>query len=300
MIILSSGRGYCKSAPAGGSSPTYTPIVAEDFSGGSLSATYSPTSWKSGASIYDDTYAKTGSQSLKITAAAGEPYPTCGGDTYFGGYQAFAIPIPIGNTVWYRAYLYFPSTFSWGYVFQSGTDSTEGSNCGFGGADGNGPLKFMRLSPTTGTSRIYLQPYCQRRNVAQPSGNITRIISETGPTFADLDNADGKVLIGEWVALQIAVKVASDSSGFIRYWLNDNYIGEATGPTVSSGNSLAHWGFGTYWNGVHYTDGSAGREDFWVDEVICATDIEGYGAPNTLDSGGRPYITSTTYVGDFA
>ncbi len=57
---------------------------------------------------------------------------------------------------------------------------------------------------------------------------------------------------------------------------------------------------GDYWNGIPYTPtiGDSSIADFWLDEVIIASDIDGYGAPTTLDSGGRPYISPNTVAGD--
>jgi len=72
------------------------------------------------------------------------------------------------------------------------------------------------------------------------------------------------------------------------------------GRTFSEGSSAYDWGIGNYWNGVPWTDGGLGRTDFWVDEIILATDMEGYGAPDTLDDGGRPYIPSNMRVNEFA
>jgi hypothetical protein len=275
--------------------PTYTPLVAEDFSGGSLGATYP--GWKSAASIYDNTRAYDGSQSLKVITDTGQAPVACGGDTYCGGHSTLPEVVPIGKTIWYRARVYIPTAFSWGYVFNS-SDSAEAATCSQP-SDGNGLLKFMRLAPVTGTARIYMQPQVARRSVAQPVTNITRVISEAGPTFEDFDNAAGKIALDQWVALQMAVKVADDGTGFIRYWVGDTFIGEATGQTVSAGNSLDDWGLINYWNGVPYTDGLAGREDMWMDDIIIASDIAGRGAPNTLDSGGRPFISESTTVGDF-
>lgn len=273
----------------------YTPLVTEDFESGTLGNTFP--GWKSGASIYDNTRSFDGTKSLKISTDTGQAPGVCGGDTFYGGHSTLPEVIPIGKTIWYRVRYYFPTAFSWGYIFGGG-DSAEAATCSHS-ADGNGTLKLSRLAPVNGTARIYLQPTVGRRAVAQPASNVTRVLSETGPTFADFDNAGGKASLDEWVSLQIAVKVESDGTGFLRYWLNDTFIGEATGPTVSALNEIDDWGIGTYWNGVPFTDGAADREDFWVDDIIIASDIDGFGAPTTLDSGGRPYITNSATVGDF-
>ncbi|MEC7518871.1 MAG: hypothetical protein VYE22_03345 [Myxococcota bacterium] len=46
------------------------------------------------------------------------------------------------------------------------------------------------------------------------------------------------------------------------------------------------------------TDGAAGRTDFWIDEVIVASDAPGYDPPTGVDSEGHPYIAPCTRVAD--
>ena len=294
-ITADGSNNLVSSNPTGTGGLGYTPIFRENFSSGVSGAAYTTGSWAD--SSYDNTRADTGTLSMKMVLDQGQPPAICGGNNFFGGTVTLADPIPIGKTVWFSAKFFFPSTFSWGYTYSS-SDSAEAATCGKG-TDGFGLLKFMRLAPTNGTSRIYLQPPVDRRSVSQPTSNTMRITSEVGPLVADLNNANGKIGLNAWVTCQIAVKVASDGTGFIRYWNGDNFIGEVTGATVTAANSIASWTIGDYWNGIPYTDGGAGRDEFWMDEVILATDVDGYGEPTTTDSGGRPYISSTTKVSDF-
>jgi hypothetical protein len=71
-----------------------------------------------------------------------------------------------------------------------------------------------------------------------------------------------------------------------------------TGETTAAGAAIVEWGLGDYWNGVPWTDGQPGRTDFWIDEVIVATDADGYSGPSTTDSGGHAYIPSCVRVAD--
>jgi len=276
-----------------GDKPSFTPLLAEDFSGGTLGANYS--NWGS-ASVFDNTRALSGSQSLKISTDATDD-STCGGSSYYGDRSDLPIDIPEGNRVWLSYHVYHPARFSWGYVYQNGVDDAQASACGKG-ADGSNNLKYMVMAPVTGTSRIYYMPENARRDV-----NLVDQVRIESEVSGVTSRVPWGLRLDAWTSIQMEVKVSSGADGYVRIWRDDVFLTQLDGATVvGSGNAIREWGMGNYWNGVPYTDliGDSTREDFWLDEVIVATDVDGYGAPTTTDAGGRLYIAPTTRVGDFA
>ena len=283
------GNDYIGDAPNGG----YTPLLTEDFAGGAVSAAYS--SWT--RSVYDDTRAASGTKSLKISSNAGEPPATCGGGHFFAGRSALPASIPEGKKLWVSYKVFHPSTFSWGYCFSTG-DGADATTCSKN-ADGSGGLKYMVVAPDTGTARIYYSPRVGRRSTSYVG--TVRLVSEVGANLSPV--VTWGLTQDAWNTIQMEIYVHSGAEGYVRYWINDTFLGQLDGATISnSGYSISEWGMGDYWNGVPYTDsaGDSTREDFWLDEVIIATDLDGYGAPTTTDSGGRAYIAPATTVGDFA
>lgn len=278
----------------GGETPnaeTYKPLLSYDMSDGVAGATF--LNWKK--SVYDAAYSVTNGKSVKVTTSPGEMLPTCSGNQFYAGRTIFdkEKQVPPGKTLWYRVMIYVPSTFSFGHKYSGSGDTDEAKACGQH-SDGNTWIKWLVLSPTKGTGRVYLMPSGQRRLVEDR--NRVRIISEELHLPHDVSVSFPK---DKWFALQIAVKVSNGSDGFIRAWIDDNYLGEVVGKTFSAESSVYDWGIGDYWNGVPWSDNQSGRTDFWIDEIIMATDMEGYGAPTTLDSGDRPYISPDARVVDF-
>ncbi|RZS93374.1 heparin lyase I family protein [Aquimarina brevivitae] len=272
------------------SDESFIPLVAYDMATGLQGDSF--LGWRK--SVYDDGQALSSGKSIKISISPGEPLPTCSGEHRFGGKALFpqGVVIPQGNTIWFRMMLYIPNTFSFGHKYSVG-DNAEADACGQN-ADGNRWIKWMVMSPDVGTARIYLMPSGSRRIIE--GGNEVRIISETLQAPGDFEIDLPR---NEWFSLQVAVKVSSNEDGFIKAWLNDTFLGEVQGKNITSGASLKDWGLGDYWNGIPWTDGEAGRTDFWVDEIIIASDINGFGAPTTKDSQGNVYIASGVRVADF-
>jgi len=270
---------------------TFKPLLAYDMEDGLLDDEF--LGWEK--SVYDDTRALSGSSSIKITTSPGNVLPDCGGKHSFAGRALFSKDKQVtqGKTLWYRVMLYIPDSFSFGHKYSVGDDQTDADACGQN-ADGNLWVKWMVLSPTTTTARVYLMPSGQRR--AAEDRNQIRVISESLHKPRDFDVSFPK---NEWFSLQIAVKVSSGDDGFIRAWLNDEFLGEVVGKTFPEGASIKDWGIGDYWNGIPWTDGEDGRTDFWMEEIILASDMDGYGAPDTEDADGRAYISSETRVADF-
>lgn len=274
--------------------PSYTPLLKEDFSSGTIGAQYS--TWNSKSVYANDQPGVTG-RSLKMTLDANSQAnldgSICGGNHFFGGRSTLPVEIPVGKKIWVRWKRYIPSTFTWGFCY-AGADSAAASACSKS-ADGNTWLKDLVFSPKVGTARIYIQPKVQRRIATQSAGN--RIISENGPIYSD--QASVAYPLNQWFDHQVCVFVNDTGAGFIYEWIDGVLVNQVSGANVSSGNSLNDFGIGDYWNGVPYTNTGVTLA-MWARELIICTDIAGYGAPTGSDSGGRAIIDPSTTVADFS
>ena len=297
----SGGSESAKETPAPEDINNFKPLVAEDFSEEIIGDNYSNGRWAPDSCTIDDSRSFSSNKSLKINTRSGQPYPACGGNSYYGGRQSFPEKITEGHTVWYRVKIFFPSTFSWGYLYtNSDEDINEANSCGLTKSDNDGSVlfKLLRLSDSTGgLGRIYLQASTAKRQTDQPDNGIqVRIVSEVSQKPLDLEGEDAAIPLDQWVDLQIAVRVQNDETGWLRYWRDGVFMGEVT--DIKTERLIDEWAIGTHFNGVHYTDGAPGRSDFWIDEVIVASDLDGYGAPCWKDDGGRSYISPAVKVSE--
>ena len=354
-----------RAAPAA----SFTPLIADDFSTGALGT---DTGWRN--SIYSNVQALSGTQSNQLSTNPGTPPPGCGGSHGFGKRHNLPVVITEGYTIWQRMWMYFPTEFSFGFLYgvrdtttmeesavagaasvhivRPGTvDLVDGQALYFyldnglfhgtyvnGGTNINGgevnlldPLpsaisagakvktfdeaeakicgknadasyvtgnKWLVFAPNVGTLRIYNKIGWQKRQIDQPANARFAIENEAG------GNAGGSFNLprNEWVELQFAVKVGRGTSGAAWLWANGELKSSATGiQTIGpEATGIDEWGLGDYWNGIPYTDGAPDREKFYVDEVIVATDMPGYGAPTGVDAEGNAYIDPATRVGDLA
>ena len=273
-------------------SDSFRPLLAYDFAGGTLGDDF--LSFR--RSVVDDVQSRSHGRAVRVRTNPGdELLPACSGGHFFAGRTRLPAPVPPGRTIWLRMYQYIPSELSFGYKYSRGAGDEDAARACGQSADGNVGLKWLVLAPDIGTARVYMLPSATRRALRSESPRI-RLISEALHRPADFDGVD--LPRDRWFALQMAVRVSNGDDGFIRAWLDDEYLGEVTGRTTVAGASLVEWGLGDYWNGVPWTDGAPGRTDFWIDEIIVASDADGYDAPTGVDSGGRPYIPSCTRVAD--
>lgn len=236
-----------------------------------------------------------GGYGIKTTLSLGQPPATCGGATLYGGRFSLATQIPQGYNIWYKVSVYLPSTLPMGYCF-GGSDSAEASTCGKP-ADGNGQTKFLVMSQDQAAAgRMYFNLRTPRRAMGLDNGCV--IISEVG-AGAPVTNTTYVIPRDAWFTMQMHI-YAHSTAGFVRAWVDEDYIGQLTKNTLStSGRKIKEWGIGNYWNGVPWTDGGGTRTDhFWIRDVIIATDYTGYGAPLSSDSGGRTYINPELTVAD--
>ena len=273
-------------------SDPFRPLLAFDFAGSMLGDDF--LSWR--RSVVDDVHSVGDGRAVRVRTNPGEELlPACSGGHFFAGRTRLPAPVPQGRTIWLRMYQYIPNEMSFGYKYSRGAGDEDAARACGQSPDGNAWLKWLVLAPDIGTARVYLLPTVTRRALRNDSPRI-RLISEALHRPADFDGAD--LPRDRWFALQMAVRVSDGDDGFIRAWLDDEYLGEVTGPTTVTGASLVEWGLGDYWNGVPWTDGAPGRTDFWIDEIVVASDADGYDVPTGVDSGGRPYIASCTRVAD--
>ena len=271
----------------------FRPLFAHDSAGDELGTEF--LSWR--RSVTDDTHAVSHGRAVRVTMNPGtELLPACSGGHFYAGRTALPTVIPQGKTVWFRIYQYIPSTFSFGYKYSRGAgDADAASACGQS-ADGNATAKWLVFAPEAsfGTARIYLNTAVARRALAAEEPRL-RLISEALHRPHD---APVELPRDRWFALQLAVHVSDGDDGYIRGWLDDEFLGEVSGPTTVADASIGSWGMGDYWNGVPWTDGAEGRTDFWVDEIVVASDADGYDPPTGVDADGRPYIAPCTRTAD--
>jgi hypothetical protein len=289
MSAVADARGVITEPPwssASRKSPApFTALLADDLSSYTLGQTYP--NWVGSSIIVDD--APGSLRAVRILLDTNTP-PACGGSVDFGGRKALPQNIPIGKRLWFAHKRYHPSTQSWGFCYAN-SDFEEAVGCGKDdNSDGNDWLKDVVFSPATGTSRIYYQPRVRRRQAGLIAG--CRLISEFGALLND--EASPIYPLDEWFTLQVMVQVDSAGTGIMRAWVNDTLVNEVIGANVSSGNALAEWGIGPYWNGIPWTDGAEGREEFYVRDFILASDIDGFDLPTGLDSLGNVYIDPAT------
>jgi len=284
---------------------TFVPMYKEDFSVGTVGEP-NP-AWR--YSEYSDTRSVSGTQSTRMGANRGQGDPICGGSHFFGNNQSMAEPeglpeaVPIGNTIWFRTFFYFASTYSFGYVFRTGQDNAEASACGHSADMGNTGIKWMNFDSEGTDGKIYTNLPSSRRKAAQPSGSdpeIDSIIIQNEAGSGGITGAGMLVPLDRWFSMQLAIKVSRDNTGWIRLWIDDDLRAEQLDVnTIQAGDTeITRWGIGDWWNGIPWTDGSPGEDDLWLDEIIIASDLPGYGAPTGVDASGNAYIDPATRVGD--
>ncbi len=274
--------------------PTYTPLVNIKpwiYANGQSSPIFNHQS----PIVTTERAGVTQSKCIKVFTNPSNPSVTCGGHL-FGGRMNLPVDIPAGKTVWQRMKFYIPSAFSFGYRWGSGAPTTPtGDGCGGYSPDG-GPqgLKFLVFSPDVGTARAYLNAPNSLRTISQTSGTGVLALEANPSAQRGLSIVFPR---DQWFTLELAVKVSNTGTGYARAWMNETLIAEsqiAGNKNVSTidvaATAIREWGLGSYWNGTPWTDGAAGRDFFYVDEVLVATDVDGYGMPDAVDANGYPMI----------
>lgn len=269
--------------------PTYTPTLSWTAAGGTAGAYI--TGW-------DGTVANDMLNEVRYSTDIAGPFG--GGMTaknqlrlidkvQFGGYLLMNRALPVGTDLWLRMYVYFPSDFCFSY----------GTN-----GDGWGATKWFRVQSTAGRSTIELgsgggslananyafkaSPTCG--TTIGMFGDINEMGAPTSPFPKWTPELGGKAIQrGVWQALQVQWHFGDGADGFIRGWIDDVYLGQSNHTTLPTGARVTDLVLGDYWNG-----GFPKEQSFYLDEIVISTQT-----PNTVDSGGRPYISPKTRVADF-
>lgn len=277
-VPYADGNNPSSARPSGGGTPLYFDDMAS-YTVGNAFPSFTRTT-------ISDEQSFTNGKSAKVVLDLGQAPVACGGSPFFAGEIALPEGVPEGNSIWFNARIYLPTTMTWGYTFGQ-SDGAEAATCGHE-FDGAGNLKFLVMQPNTGFARVYVQPPMSRRTIAQGSGPLY-VNSDTG-IYGDL--SAGTLPKGQWVDFQMKTYVHS-VSGNIQCWINGTYMGQVDGPTLASAAyNINSFGIGDYWNGVPWSDGGADRDYFYVDSLAVYSDIAGYGAPAGRDSGDRVYIAT--------
>jgi hypothetical protein len=260
-------------APDAGPGPSYSPLVVLDFEEGADEEDADWPATSGGPMAYDTAQARSGSTALRVRFRHGE--------NGYGGYQNLPEPIGPGSTVWYRVYLYIPSTTSFSHGDTSG--------------DGFGWNKFLVMAEEDHEPpRMYVQPrspYMANVGDAQFYGTGLYVNHDgLGSGYCRLMEEAYTFPRDRWFALQMAWHVATDSTAWIRVWSDEEFLGECAGAgEVSAGYSVQSFGIGDYWNGGAWIQGES-TSDFWMDDIVVTTET-----PNTTDAGGRPFIHPSHY-----
>jgi hypothetical protein len=259
----------------------YSPIYAATLAEGTL-----------GSQIGSANEVELDNSSDIYTNAFGSPFSPTGlaasirhtaGSTYFGGrLKTLNRSCAPGETLWFRAYHYFPADFCW----RAGNDPS----------DFWGNTKWIRLEWTTGSSLAGRATY-QLGGVSQLTCNNSPLHGLVTREYNGAGNIDisprASVPRDQWVSLQFAIHLQPDNTGWVRFWLDNTFNGEVTGvstlPSESGSRILEFVMLGDYINGSAYETG-----DFGFAEVILS-----FETPDTTDSGERPFIDPDVSASSF-
>lgn len=269
-------------------SPTYTPIFAFDFNGtngnSASQAEFSPEPDQSplNSITYSNDIAGphgqtiTAKQSIVAYNAANDPSQLRFGGSCIGG---AGLTIANGDRTFFGMHVYFPDPTCFAY--------------GAAG-DGYGSLKFARYGPSVGANRITHQLGLFQNGGVDGCGlnfNQSYTSFEANDTSA-ITPSPQTLNAGQWNALCWEILWQESATGYTRTWANGNYLGEVSNIATKPA------GIGTYNDftiGDYFNGGAFQAMTFYIQSLILTKEV-----PNTLDSGGRPYISPDTQVGDFA
>lgn len=207
------------------------------------------------------------------------------GNRSFGGtfLDGSALTIANNTDLWIRVFHYFPTAFCAGFDLGTGE-----------GSDGSGNLKLIRWAFGATGDRMT----AQLSNFANSACSTTMEQRFFTTEIANMTN-DGEFNLPspvtipreQWVALQWRIRWSETNTGFVQAWMHDTYLGQISNiATKPIGDDILNdLTYGNYYNGAPHQ-----AIDWYIQSIIATQQ-----APNTLDSGGRPYIAPTTQVGDF-
>jgi hypothetical protein len=286
-VITQSGPRYAV-ASGGGSGPTYVPwlksVLGTGTVGANASNDFNNLSGRDTKVSNDITGPFGESQIVKVTSA------DFVSGNYGGSFLSSGTTLAAGDVTWLRAYFYFPSSFCAGFKFNAGESG-----------DGDGQLKFLRYDLSNGqriTAKIGGLSHAACTS-GSSSPTMLGVATEVGTGSNNYLSAEVPIARDQWVALQWKLthgttKAASD----VEMWVGTTYLGHVVMDRDSSGGGQQYPGttvsvnfiaLGDYWNGLPQQS-----TFFYISNAIFTKQT-----PNTLDSGGRAYISPSTRISDF-
>jgi hypothetical protein len=273
------------------SGPTYTPFYTRDFQEGTIGANlqnFSSSSASRPVQYSNDIAGPFGEAKVAKVGLNTGAFNAFGGQ--FTDWVTKSRASLIGTDVWIRIYHYFPTAFCSGYSTQAG--------------DGYGATKWLRLGFNSDASRMTYQLGGFTSSSCNANGpRVTYVSTEgfpdaTGGLYhyfgAGGDYQTGPVIGRDaWHALQLQIHFGDlRSNSYVRAWIDDTYVGQPTANSATLPAGATGWDqlfLGNYWNG-----GTPSTNSWYVANMIITQET-----PDTLDSGGRPYISPVTQVSDF-
>lgn len=199
------------------------------------------------------------------------------GSQYWGGIiDLEPADIRQGDHLYLSFWTYYASNFCFGY----GSSGESGER-----------IKFIRISSQTATNDRLNIEIGDFNQSCGSTANVRADVSELDGQFYPFpDGGDFSFGRSQWHHTSFHIYVHS-SEGWIRGWLDDNYIGQTEDhPTIRNGSTILYGlRYFDYWNGGHLADSFA-----WTSNWILSTE-----EPNFTDSGGRPYLPASLKVADF-
>lgn len=292
-LITQSGP---RSIPAGGGGggTDFTAFYAGTFETGTVG---------NNANVEYSGYSGTGfpiKYSNDVTGPKGEtkvgkvPLPTTTGDNLYGGFLNTASPIPsaIGNEMWLRAFIMFPTSYCAGMG-----DHLD---------PWTGAIKFWRARFDTNYRLTYMlgrQDNGSGELAHNACGNVANVPVQ-GMINSEVSNANQyattfPVLTRDvWHCLQWYIKF-NTSGGIMRTWVNNTPVismttatrpvGGSTYDQLNDGMALP----GDYYNGAPISNG---QTLCYVANILMATHLS---PPTTTDTNGNKYIPSSADARDY-
>lgn len=263
--------------------PTYTPLMLETWSEGTNGNTISTSNFVPRGSTSTATYtnAVTGPFGAPITGQ----FTIEEAGRNFGGSLAGGVggtTCAEGTSMWIRVANRIPAEFCAGYQLSTGE-----------GSDGYGSTKWIRLGFAPTGQRLTLQLSGFLDSACGTNVSVGYISDEIGGSGPQYFPSSPVLARNTWNMIQIRIYFSTNASlGYAELWIDDTYIGQTGNfQTLPVGDDVLNdLTLGDYWNGASQADNT------WQwDEIIVTQET-----PNTLDSGGRPYISELTQVSDFS
>lgn len=262
--------------------PTYAPLFISNLTGGNVGNAPISSEWsfvqQNSIKYSSDVPGPFGeSKCGKLIVPGGGVYPS---SYFFAGYIHPETTLTSGEDLYVRVYQRFTSSFCAAYSNTSGTNDGYGNTKWFRGYFNDHPFWTFHLENFSFRS-------------CNPSGpRIGDIETDTG--IAGFESSGVILNRDEWIAMQLHVRCSSvAANAFCRVWLGETYLGQLSTPTMTThpgGTTRFSLVMGDYWNG-----GAHQTSTVYLGDIIVSKQT-----PNTLDSGGRPFIHPSHKKADFA